>query len=67
LNRIDDIFLRETNQALFKLDEISRCSSSKGFSKSTNSRLRKNHSPTFNRIAQYNNGPSGTFTPIKVI
>ncbi len=68
-SKIDDIFIRETNHALMRLDELSRCASSKGFSRGSNSRVKRNPSPGFTRTNQqyYMTTPSQGFTPIKMM
>ncbi len=66
LNRIDDIFMRETNQAIHRLDEISKCASSKGFTRQSYSKVKRDHSPpNFNRKVQHSTGNSELFTPMK--
>ena len=68
-SKIDDIFIRETNHALMRLDELSRCASSKGFSRGSNSRVKRNPSPGFTRTSQqyYMTTPSQGFTPVKMV
>lgn len=68
-SKIDDIFIRETNHALMRLDELSRCASSKGFSRGSNSRVKRNPSPGFTRTSQqyYMTTPLQGFTPVKMV